>query len=82
MGCMIEFGETPVRFDFCKNKGFQKLWIDVLIQYYTRINYAWLASTLGVSLTTVQEVHKGMQYLDDDSAALLAESFLILMSGE
>ena len=80
MGCIVEFGKTPVRIDFCKNKNFQKIWLEVLFKYYQAMDYERLAYVLDVPLKTIRDVHLGLRYLDDEAAANLAGWFLILMS--
>ena len=57
MGCIIEFTEPLVRFDFCANQRKQKIWIDALLKY-GNLDMTRLASLLDVPVKNLKEVNR------------------------
>ena len=56
MGCIVEFSEPLVRFDFCANRRKQKIWIDALLKY-GNLDMAGLASALDLPVKTLRKVN-------------------------
>ena len=75
MGCIIEFNDG-FRFDFVKNKGNQKIWIEILLRF-SKSNMNHLAYILDVPTETIIQVHQGNFYLDQESAERLGQLFLV-----
>ena len=80
MGCIVEFSEPLVRFDFCENKNMQRTLIDVLIKY-SKLNLENLANLIEVPLQTLIDVHQGMGFLTGDVSENLCKYFLLFFSG-
>ena len=79
MGCIVEFSEPLLRFNFCQNKNKQKTWLDILLKY-SALDLAGLASLIEVSVQALQDVLSGIRYLEDEPAIILAQFFLIFFS--
>lgn len=79
MRCIVEFSEPFIRFEFDRNKYKQKMLIDVLLNY-SKLDLATLASTLEVSIKTLNDVLIGTAFLPEVPARCLAQLFLILFS--
>lgn len=79
MGCIIEFTESQIRFDFCQNKYKQKLWIDALLRY-GKADLAGLAHVINVPAQTLYDVFTGTSFLTKKHANLLGQLFLIYFS--
>lgn len=79
MGCIVEFNEPFIRFEFDRNKYKQKMLIDVLLNY-SKLDLATLASTLEVSVKTLNDVLIGRAFLPEIPATSLAQLFLIFFS--
>jgi hypothetical protein len=76
MGCVVEFSKTA-RFDFCRNNGKQKIWIDAVLRY-GELDLNGLSLVLDVSIIVLREVYKGSRFLERSKAEELAKLFLIL----
>ena len=80
MGCIVEFSEPLVRFNFCENKGRQKQWIEVLIKY-SALDLTSLATLIEVPVQMLKDVHQGIKFLTDEAAENLGMYFLLFFSG-
>jgi len=56
MGCIVEFSEPLVRFDFCANRCKQKIWIDALLKY-GNLDMTGLASLLDLPVKTLRKAN-------------------------
>jgi hypothetical protein len=72
----IEFGNPTIKFDFCRNKVKQKIWIDAILRYGNLDLYT-LAILVDIQLATLQKVHSGNIFLSDNETLRLAELFLL-----
>ncbi len=80
MGCMIEFRDPLVRFDFCANPAQQKLWIDALL-HYSNLDLTGLSTLLEIPRRTLTKVHQGEKFLETEQAIKLGQLFLIHFGG-
>ncbi|KTD23943.1 hypothetical protein [Legionella maceachernii] len=79
MGCIIEFSEPFIRFNFGENKHNQKIWIEALLRFKP-ISLDDLASVLEVPIQILSEVHEGKAFFSDDAAQRLGQFFLLVFS--
>lgn len=103
MGCIVEFSEPLVRFDFCANRCKQKIWIDAMLKYGSldmtglaslldlpvknlrkansfkdnRLGMHKLSSLLDTSTKTLDEVHNGTAFFEQEQADKLGKLFLV-----
>ncbi|HHF0526632.1 TPA: hypothetical protein ACTUT5_002872 [Legionella anisa] len=75
MGCIVEFNDG-FQFDFVQNKCKQKLWVDVLL-CFSKANIEHLAYILDLPAETINQVHQGKQYLEQEPAERLGQLFLV-----
>ncbi|MBA2656859.1 MAG: hypothetical protein H0U70_07705 [Tatlockia sp.] len=79
MVCIIEFGNPPIRFDFCHNKYKQKAWIDALLKY-SKLDLESLAKVIEIPPKLLSDVYKGKSFLSIEPANNLAQLFLLAFS--
>lgn len=80
MGCIVEFSEPRLRFEFAHDQDKQKTFINALLRY-GKLDISDLASVLGVSKRTLCAVHDGAQFFDEDKADKLVKFFLMYFGG-
>ena len=56
MGCVVEFSEPLIRFDFCTNRHKQKIWIDAMLKY-GNLDMTGNASLLDVSIKNLRKLN-------------------------
>ena len=76
MGCIIEFADTLLKFEFCGQGEKQKILVDILLKY-SGININDLTSELGISIKKLHDIRKGKYFLVGEQANDLAQVFLI-----
>lgn len=79
MGCIVEFSEPLLRFNFCQNKNKQKIWLEILLKH-SALDLAGIAALVEVSVQALQDVLNGINYLENEPATILAQFFLIFFS--
>lgn len=62
MGCIVEFSDSNIRFEFCTRDHKQKTFIDVLLKY-NQMDLPHLASILDIPVTTLRDVYYGKTFL-------------------
>lgn len=79
MECVIQHGESPIKFKFsCKNTQ-QKILIDILLKYST-LNINNLTSLLNVSVEMIKDVYQDKRFFVADAADNLVILFLMFLS--
>ena len=76
MGCIIEFTDTLLKFEFCSQGDKQKILVDMLLKY-SEMDISALTSALGVSIKKLHDIRKGKCFLIGEQANDLAQLFLI-----
>ncbi len=79
MGCVIEFSNPVIRFNFMQNKLKQKTLIDALLRY-SHLQIPRIASIIEVPFEKLNNVHNGLDFLEKEFAENLGELFLLMFS--
>ncbi len=76
MGCIVEFSESLIQFEFDSNGKKQRILIDMLLKY-AEIDINALALNLDISIQELQDIHDGNSFLIGEQAHDLAQIFLV-----
>jgi hypothetical protein len=76
MGCIIEFSESLLRFEFNAKGSKQKILVDMLLKY-SEMDIADLALALDASVNELQDILDGNYFFVDEQANDLSQLFLI-----
>ena len=76
MGCIIEFSESLMRFEFNSEGNKQKILVDMLLKY-GELDIAGLALALEVSINELQAILDGNHFFVGEQANDLSQLFLI-----
>ncbi len=76
MGCIIEFSESLIQFEFHSTGNKQRILVDMMLKY-GELDINNLALTLDISVHELQEMHEGTHFLVGEKAHDLAQMFLI-----
>lgn len=79
MGCIVEFTEPFIRFNFSQNQYKQKMLIDAMLTY-SQLDVDALASIIEVTPDMVRKAHAGEVFLSKASGEELGKLFLLLFS--
>ncbi len=76
MGCIIEFSESLIQFEFHSNGIKQRMLVDMLLKYGD-LDIENLAATLDISVDELQNICEGKHFLEGEQSHDLAQMFLI-----
>jgi len=76
MGCIIDFTDALLKFEFCSQGDKQKILVDVLLKY-SEMGITDLTLALGISSKKLHDIRKGKYFLVGEQADDLAQLFLI-----
>jgi len=76
MGCIIEFSESLIQFEFNSHSDKQKILVDVLLKY-SDMSIEDLASFLEVSVKKLRDIQTGKGLFRGERANDLAQLFLV-----
>lgn len=76
MGCIVEFANSLMQFEFNCQGSKQKILVDMLLKYSEQ-DITTLASALDISVNELQDIYDSKHVLDAERANDLAQLFLI-----
>ena len=76
MGCIIEFTESLMKFEFSCSENRQSILMDMLIRYGDQ-DVSYLSLFLGIPEDEIREVAAGQRFLAGEQAHDLSQMFLM-----
>lgn len=76
MGCIVEFSESLLQFEFNSKSNTQKILVDMLLKY-GELDIAGLALALDTSVNELQDILDGNHFFVGEQANDLSQLFLI-----